>query len=129
MLRLHSYFILHTFPKQRPGFIARFAVAGQRPASCHARMSRAFSAPDGFWGHEPRALPWAGMNDTLGVPIWRPWRLNWYFVVSTDVFRFIRIIREIRGSNSCFQVDLTAIPDARATRHISEHQTANPPEY
>jgi len=52
---------------QRPGFIARFAVAGQRPASCQARMSRAFSAPDGFWGDEPRALPWAGMNDALGV--------------------------------------------------------------
>jgi hypothetical protein len=31
------------------------------------RMSRAFSAPDSFWDHEPRALPWAGMNDAFGV--------------------------------------------------------------
>ena len=30
-------------------------------------MSRAFSASDGFGGHEPRALPWAGMNDAFGV--------------------------------------------------------------
>jgi hypothetical protein len=22
----------------------------------------------GFWADEPRALPWAGMNDALGVP-------------------------------------------------------------
>ena len=29
-------------------------------------MNRAFSA-DGFWADEPRALPWAGMNDALGV--------------------------------------------------------------
>ena len=61
--------LFHTSPRQRPGFIARFALAGQRPASCQARMSRAFSAPDGFWGHEPRALPWADMSDALGVSI------------------------------------------------------------
>ena len=30
------------------------------------RMNRAFSA-DGVWADEPRALPWAGMNDALGV--------------------------------------------------------------
>jgi len=61
--------LYHISPGQRPGFIARFVVAGQRPASCQARMSRAFSAPDGSWGHEPRALPWAGMSDALGVSI------------------------------------------------------------
>ena len=59
--------LFHTSPGQRPGLIARFAAAGQRPASFRVRMSRAFSAPDGFWDHEPRALPWAGMNDALGV--------------------------------------------------------------
>ena len=30
-------------------------------------MSRAFSAPNCFLTNEPRALPWAGMNDALGV--------------------------------------------------------------
>ncbi|MEI8040216.1 MAG: hypothetical protein WCL11_02335 [Verrucomicrobiota bacterium] len=30
------------------------------------RMSRAFSAPDGFWEYEPRALPWAGMKRAVG---------------------------------------------------------------
>ena len=55
--------------QQRPGFIDRFVAACQRPASFRMRMSRAFSAPDGFWGREPRALPWAGMNDAFGVSI------------------------------------------------------------
>ena len=65
--------LFHTSPGQRPGFIARFVAAGQRPASSPMRMSRAFSAPDGFWGHEPRALPWAGMSDAFGVSIGRLW--------------------------------------------------------
>jgi len=30
-------------------------------------MTRAFSAQYGFGGREPRALPWAGMNDAFGV--------------------------------------------------------------
>jgi hypothetical protein len=30
-------------------------------------MTRAFSAQYGFGGHEPRALPWAGMSDAFGV--------------------------------------------------------------
>jgi hypothetical protein len=34
-------------------------------------MNDAFgvSIPDGFGGHEPRALPWAGMSDAFGVSI------------------------------------------------------------
>src|SRR6266705_409088 len=32
-------------------------------------MNRAFSAPNGLGGDEPRALPWAGMKDAFGVPI------------------------------------------------------------
>jgi hypothetical protein len=30
-------------------------------------MNRAFSALIGLWGNEPRALPWAGLNDAFGV--------------------------------------------------------------
>ena len=59
--------LFHTNPGQRPGFIARFAVAGQRPASSQVRMSRAFSAPDGFWDHEPRASPQGHRPILLGV--------------------------------------------------------------
>ena len=36
------------------------------------RMSRAFSASDGFGGHEPRALPWAGMNQAFGLGVAHP---------------------------------------------------------
>ena len=68
--------LFHTSPGQRLGFIARFSVAGQRPASFQMRMNRAFSAPGGFWGHDPRALPWAGMNDAFGVSIGRLWSLK-----------------------------------------------------
>ena len=32
-------------------------------------MNRAFSACVGFCAHEPRALPWAGMN----LPLWGFW--------------------------------------------------------
>ncbi len=30
-------------------------------------MNRAFSARNSYFGCEPRALPWAGMNDAFGV--------------------------------------------------------------
>ena len=33
----------------------------------HPPMSRAFSAGKGLLADQPRALPWAGMNDAFGV--------------------------------------------------------------
>src|SRR5436305_14229526 len=58
------------------GFV--FCLAGQRPASdgrpfLEIRMSWImncdFSARISLRTHEPRALPWAGMNDAFGVVI------------------------------------------------------------
>ena len=68
--------VLHTSPGQRPGFIAALfhcrptaCLIGRRNAFCylHSTMNRAFSAPTGFLGHEPRPLAWAGMRQAVGL--------------------------------------------------------------
>ena len=53
----------HTSPGQRPGYASSLRQA------LKGRLNRCL-APSGlgmFLSIEPRALPWAGMNDALGV--------------------------------------------------------------
>jgi len=59
--------LIHTSPGQRPGFIVQ-SLFGCRPTACfiakdESRLQRLM----GFWADEPRALPWAGMSDAVGV--------------------------------------------------------------
>ena len=79
--------LIHTSPGQRPGFRRGCVLAGQRPASPGASGHthpdpHATSGPASIPRHnesrfqrsawtlavKPRALPWAGMNDAVGVP-------------------------------------------------------------
>jgi hypothetical protein len=50
------------------GFIGSYHLKGRSPGLNHlGNMNRAFSAQKGLWPDKPRALPWAGMKDAVGV--------------------------------------------------------------
>ena len=58
-------------PEDRPAFGRRDQEFGptqlrDSPESL-SMVSRAFSAQNGLWAAKPRALPWAGMSDAVGV--------------------------------------------------------------
>jgi hypothetical protein len=74
--------LTYTSPGQRPGFPCRFVVLQAsgllhwgritsedlRQASVPRRHESRFQRSEWYSADEPRALPWAGMEDAVGVP-------------------------------------------------------------